>query len=65
MYMKLTGKNAVIEDVERDERAIFGGGDESRVIVDAEVVLEPQDGRTVCVGRCHFGPERGTTARGS
>lgn len=55
----------MIEDVERDKRAIFGGGDESGVIVDAEVVLEPQDGRAAGVGRCHFGSERETTAWGS
>ena len=66
--MKLTGENAVIEDVEREERLrIGGGGDEAWMIVDAEVVLEPQDrrgGRSSSitwfsfVGLCDFGSER-------
>lgn len=63
--MILTGKNAVVEDVQRDDSAILGGGGESRVIVDAQVMLEPQDGRTVCVAGCHFGCKRGTTASGT
>lgn len=64
--VKLTGENAVIEDVERDESLrIGGGGDEAGVIVDAEVVLEPQDRRSssitwlsFVVGICDFGSER-------
>lgn len=64
--VKLTGENAVIEDVERDESLrIGGGGDEAGVIVDAEVVLEPQDRRSssitwfsFVVGLCDFGSER-------
>lgn len=41
----LTGKNAVIEDVNRNEWSKFGGCEESRVIVCSEIVLEPQNGR--------------------
>lgn len=58
----------MIEDVEREERLrIGGGGDEARVIVDAEVVLEPQDRRSnsitwfSLVALCDFGSEGKTS----
>lgn len=37
-------KNAVVEDVERDEIGMFGGGDEAWVIVESEIMLEPEEG---------------------
>jgi len=39
----LTGKNAVIEDVNRDNHRMLGCCNESRMIVDAKVVLEPEN----------------------
>lgn len=48
----LTKENAVIEDVEREKRAVrLSGGGECGVIVEAEVVFEPENGR----GRGGFG----------
>jgi hypothetical protein len=40
----LTRKNAVIEDVNRNNGLKFGGCEESRVIVCSEIVLEPENG---------------------
>lgn len=35
----------MVEDVERDERwKVGGGGEESRVVIGSEIVLEPENG---------------------
>lgn len=40
----LTGENTVVEDIERNSSGVVGGGEESWMIVDSEVVLQPDDG---------------------
>jgi hypothetical protein len=50
---QLTGKDAAVEDVERHDgaAALGAGGDEARVVVDAEVMLEPHHrGRAARLG---------------
>lgn len=44
---RLTGEDAAVEDVERHDGAagLGAGGDEARVVVDAEVMLEPHHRR--------------------
>lgn len=45
MCVKLTAEKAVIKDIERNESRMVGGSDEAWMIVDSEVVLEPEDGQ--------------------
>lgn len=65
---KLTGQNPVIEDVKRDDRIVLShGGHEARVIINAEIILEPHQGRpaasrlTLPRSRRSQGPHAGNT----
>ncbi|RWW18604.1 hypothetical protein GW17_00017406 [Ensete ventricosum] len=43
---KLTRQNPVIEDVKRDDRLVLShGGHKARVVINAEIILEPHQGR--------------------
>lgn len=50
MNIVLTRENAVIEDVKRNYGSIFRDREKARVVVDAEILLEPENRRGILSG---------------